>query len=118
MPITESISKFWAFKGAKMANEKFNYELVGEKEDGSTWYLRRYPLDNKLKNLDEIIINASNIAEGGYIYCSGTSEYIGFSLYKNDDFICEIHPQLSMKPFFKNRPLKYNEKLKKWIRDE
>ena len=37
---------------------------------------------------------------------------------KNDDFICEIHPQLSMKPFFKNRPLKYNEKLKKWIRDE
>ena len=46
-----------------MANKKFNYELVGEKKDGSTWYLRQYPLDNKLKNLDEIIINVDNIKD-------------------------------------------------------
>ncbi len=73
-------------------NKNFRYELVGQKEDGKEYYLRQYPLNNKLTNLADIIKNASHIAEGGYIYLSGDSEYVKFLLYNDDELVCELEP--------------------------
>ncbi|CUU90705.1 Uncharacterised protein [Campylobacter hyointestinalis subsp. hyointestinalis] len=100
----------------------FDYDLVGRRRNGKNYRLKKWPLNNKLEKIEDIIQNATDIAEGGYIYFDGSSDYIKFSLYKGKEYICAIQPNLTLLPQggkrIKKEPLYFDEKLDKWVQPQ